>query len=236
MCDACDLVFIRHEEAEGNVIAVRSKFFSDHSGFSEEFRSKPSIDWKLTEEGKSRAMNLGKWVRESFDLANFQLLTSPVLRAKETAGFILPAHFWQECPEVRGRLWGGIECLPWNEWPEHCKQHGLAGLPSGFREVYPNGESMGAVYDRIGDFLKTVTRNAIVVTHGENLLAVRMHFGNIPEDQFSELEKNGRHARNGHLIWYSKRNPLTGWCSSEFSFKREYFEGIDSGWEKLPVE
>lgn len=233
MCEACDLIFVRHEEADGNVAMNRSKFSGDSSAFTEEMRAKSSHEWRLTPNGRERAVRLARWVNDTFPLDQLRLVVSPSRRAVETAELVLPGSAWKIMRGVRGRLWGGIEQLPWKEWGPYCQTHGMHCLPSGFNEAYPNGESMEAVYRRTRSFLKRMNRSALVVTHGEVLVATRMILEKRAVSEYPLIERNGRHIRNGHVIWYSKRDPQTGVCSETLDYKREYYDGFESPWEKL---
>jgi len=233
MCEACDLIVVRHEEADGNVAMSRSKFFGDSSAFTDEMRAKSSHEWRLTSNGRERTVRLARWVNDALPLNRLRLVVSPSRRAIETAEMILPEPTWKIMRSVRGRLWGGIEQLPWKEWGPYCKKHGVDKLPSGFYEAYPNGESMDAVYRRTRSFLRRMSRSTLVVTHGEVLVATRMILEGRGVTSYPTIERNGRHIRNGHVIWYSRRNPETGICSETLDYKREYYDGIESPWEKL---
>lgn len=235
MCKRCDLILIRHGEAEGNAAFIRSKFMGDSSGYTSELRSMSSSEWPLTTEGSARLSGVRDWLSEHAPLSALKLVTSPSKRAVDTATILLPDAAWEEEPLVGGRLWGGIECLPWEEWPAYCAAHDFAALPTSFHEAYPNGEAMEAVYGRVANFLDGVAQSVIAVTHGEVLLAARMHCEVIPPSEFPFLERDGLHIRNGHVVWYSRRNPETGVCGSRFSFRREYYDDTDTSWVELPA-
>lgn len=229
-----DLILIRHEEAEGNEAMVKSKFHGDDSGFTMELRGKPSDTWYLTSRGKERCVTLGNWIRHRVPLdEKFQFAVSPSVRTIETASLILPQVSWTQNELLRGRKLGGIECLPWNEWPTFCRSYGHETIPSGFHQAYPNGEAMVEVWKRVGEFVNSLTRNTLVVTHGEVLLMARMLLESVPESDHLQLERNGNHVRNGQTVWYSKRNPVTGECFNTFRFKRTWFDEIDTGWIAL---
>lgn len=235
MCDTCDLILIRHEEATGNLAAVRSKFFGDPSGFTEELRRQSSDDWTLTPHGRKGATARGCWLRRQILPGEFRLAVSPSPRAKETAYLIIPDGAWVEEPLVRGRLWGGIECLPWNEWLDYCKGHGLDRLPTGFHEAYPNGEAMVRVWKRVCRFLAGLRGKTIIVTHGEVIQMFLMILEGLTEAHYPTLGQNGGHIRNGQVVWYSRRDPATGECSDEFRFKRISFRDTDTLWFKIPA-
>ncbi len=233
MCEACDLILIRHEEADGNVAMVRSKFFGDSSAFTEELRMKSSHDWRLTTNGRERATRLAGWVKNTLPIDQLRLIVSPSSRAIETAELILPGLTWKVMKGARGRLWGGIERLPWGEWGPYCQKHGVNFPLTGFSEAYPDGESMETVHRRTRKFLVRLERSALVVTHGEVLVAARMILEKRAISEYSLIEKNGPHIHNGHVIWYSRRNPETGVCSETLDYKCEYYNDSKSPWEKL---
>lgn len=234
MNKAYDLILIRHEEAEGNVAMVKSKFYGDDSGFTMELRNKPSDKWRLTNLGRERCALLRNWIEKHVPLGDeLRSVTSPSLRAVETASLILPQTTWTTDELVQGRVWGGIESLPWSEWPDFCKSHGHDTLPSGFHQAYPNGEALDNVWKRTREFINSLDGNTLAVTHGEVLLTARIILESIPESDYHKLERNGNHIRNGHVVWYSKRNPVTAECFNAFRFKRTWFEGTDTGWVPL---
>lgn len=235
MCTTCDLVLIRHEEADGNVAFLRSKFQGDDSGFTPELRLMDSQLWSLTQKGKERLGGLSKWLRENLSLEDFVFVSSPSRRTLETSNLLFPEENWIVEELVKGRNWGGIESLPWSEWHEHCRSHGQATLPSGFHGVYPNGESMVEVSSRFEKFLSNFNQSAVVVSHGEVLQTARMLIEQIPQDQFEDLDSDGRHIRNGHVVWYSKRDPVTGHCAGTFIAKKEFFEEGETPWIALPA-
>lgn len=234
MRKAHDLILIRHEEAEGNVAMVKSKFGGDSSLFTAELRNKPSDAWRLTERGRERCGWIGNWIEKHvLNGLSLQTVTSPSARAKETAGLILPKSTWTTDELVRGRNWGGIECIPWGEWPGFCKVSRHEDLPSGFHQAYPKGEAMAEVWKRTREFINSLEESAIVVTHGEVLLMARILLESVPESEYHQLERNGNHIRNGQVVWYSKRHPSTGELSSEFAFRRMLFDSTDTGWSDI---
>lgn len=230
-----DLILIRHEEAEGNVAMVKSKFGGDDSLFTAELRNKPSDVWRLTERGRERCDSIRNWIEKHVSVEDsFQMVTSPSVRSVETAGLILPASTWTANELVRGRIWGGVECIPWGEWPGFCKVSGHEALPSGFHQAYPNGEAMVEVWKRTREFIDSLEVSALVVTHGEVLLMTRILLESVPKSEYLQLERNGNHIRNGQVVWYSRRHPDTGVLSPEFSFRRMLFDGTDTGWSNIP--
>jgi len=234
MNNACDLILIRHEEAEGNVAMAKSKFRGDESFFTPELRAKQSDRWRLTTRGWERCDIIMGWLEKHIPIGDgFRLITSPSVRAVETASLVNPVSPWKEDELVRGRIWGGVECIPWSEWPGFCKVPSHKLLPSGFHQAYPNGEAMVEVWKRTREFINSLDGNAVVVTHGEVLLMARILLESVPESEYHLLEQNGNHVRNGQVVWYSKRDPDTGDLSQEFSFRRMLFDGIDTGWFNL---
>lgn len=228
-----DLILIRHEEADGNVAMMKSKFGGDDSLFTAELRKKPSDVWQLTKRGRERCDSIHNWVEKHVPIEDgFRLMTSPSVRAMETACLILPTSIWITNELVRGRVWGGVECIPWGEWPGFCKVSSYEALPSGFHQAYPNGEAMVEVWKRTREFIDSLEVSALVVTHGEVVEMAIMYLEKVYESQYKppELKRDGSHVRNGQVAWYSKRNPWTREILPEFSFKRVWFDNIDKGW------
>src|SRR3989344_5559896 len=105
MSKACDLILIRHEEAEGNVAMVKSKFHGDDSGFIMELRNKPSDKWCLTARGRERCIPLRNWIERHAPLGDgLRLVTAPSIRAVETANLVLPKAAWTTDGLVRPRV------------------------------------------------------------------------------------------------------------------------------------
>ncbi len=234
MNSVSDLILIRHEEAEGNAAMVRSKFGGDNSGFTTKLRNLPSKLWRLTKRGQERCSPISDWLQQHVPTDNgFSFVTSRSARAVETSRLILPTAPWTINELVRGRNWGGVECIPWSEWPDFCKVSSHDNLPSGFHQTYPNGEAMVEVWKRTREFVDSLSGNTFVVTHGEVLLMTRILLESVPKSEYHQLERNGNHIRNGQVVWYSKRHPSTGALSPEFAFRRMLFAGTDTGWTTL---
>ena len=235
MCKTCDLILIRHEEVEGNLALVKS-FSGDTSGFTKDVIEQPSSEWRLTPNGQHESPRLGNWLRDTLeDFNGFKFAVSPIRRAKETAILALPEVSWENNYSLRGRIWGGIESVPRREWLDYCIKRGIDHLPSGFREAYPDGETMSEVWERTLSFLRDLQQKTVVVTHGEVVQMFRMIIEAIPESSYHDLDRNGNYIRNGQIVWYSKRDPNTGECSSSFRFKRIRFRDKDTGWLILPA-
>ncbi len=232
----CDLILIRHEETEGNAALHKSGFGGDSSGFTSVLRSRSSDTWRLSENGRRRCIILRDWIKNNVSMDNGLVrVVSPLIRAQETANLILPGTTWMTDELVRNRVWGGIECVPWNEWPAFCNVNRHDELPSGFHQAYPQGEAMSKVWQRTKEFIDSLERSALVVTHGEVVEMSIMHIENVHEKDYRppELKRDGSHIRNGHVVWYSKRNPWTEEILQRFSFKKMWFDGTDQGWSSI---
>lgn len=236
MCKKCHLILIRHGETDGNAFMYRSKFLGDNSGFSEEFRKSDSFGWKLTDEGRVQAQLVGEWLKKQIKLSDFQLFHSAHLRTEETAKLIFPDELWKIEPLVVGRVWGGIECVPFSEHGDYCFSRGYKKLPNGFFEKYPNGESMETVWLRVKLFLEKLEKSAVVVTHGEVIQMFRVIIENISPTSYLRLETNSNHIRNGQVVWYSSQDPVLKHCLGSFSFKRLFFSKIETDWTNLPAK
>src|ERR1700712_4428129 len=61
------------------------------------------------------------------------------------------------------------------------KHDGYAADP--WKYVRPNGESMAQVHARVGRFLATLTRDAVIVTHALPCTAIRGHYLGLSQEQ-----------------------------------------------------
>lgn len=173
------LYVIRHGECEHNVAG----------------RVAGQNDSPLTAIGKSQARANGALLASVVDdLSRFAFFASPQHRASHTmelvregaglssTGYIADRrlmeidfgdHTWMTMAELDA---GGHKRLSAQSW-EYQR---------------PNGESWSQVHDRVGRFLSTLTRDAVIVTHGGAARMVRAHYlGLSPEDT---LRYNASHA------------------------------------------
>jgi len=175
MADFRDLTLyvIRHGECEHNV-AGRAASWDDSP---------------LTAKGREQARSNGALLKDvAGDLSNFDFFASPIHRTcntmelvREGAGLsatgyradhrLMEIHFGDHTWMTREE----IEAL----------DPSLLGLDDkdDWHFVRPNGESWAALHDRVGRFLPTLKRNAVIVTHYGPARTIRGHYLGLSPEQ-----------------------------------------------------
>ncbi|KAG6610297.1 uncharacterized protein IUM83_00065 [Phytophthora cinnamomi] len=240
-----DLVLIRHGESEGNVARQRS-LAGDHSLFAGEFKHRHSSNWRLTDRGRRQAAAAGDWLKRN-NLAHFdRYLVSEYLRAMETAGRMgLPGARWYAEMLIRERDWGAMDLMSEQErfikMQDELKRREL----NRFYYAPPGGESLAAVAQRADRLLGILNhechdKRAIVVAHGEVIWAMRTRLERMSQDTFIELQESGRmvdQIHNGHILHYTRKNPLTGDMAPYFTHVRSVCPWNEKlspkGWMKI---
>ncbi|CAI5726607.1 unnamed protein product [Hyaloperonospora brassicae] len=240
-----DLVLIRHGESEGNIARQRS-LAGDHSLFAGEFKHRHSSNWRLTDRGRRQAAAAGDWLRRN-DLARFdRYLVSEYLRAMETAGRmgLVDARWYAEML-IRERDWGAMDLMSEQErfinMQDELKRREL----NRFYYAPPGGESLAAVAQRADRLLGILNhecrdKRAIVVAHGEVIWAMRTRLERMSQDTFMELQESGRmvdQIHNGHVLHYTRKDPLTGTMAPYFTHVRSVCPWNEKlspkGWMKI---
>ncbi|KAE9029677.1 hypothetical protein PF005_g1192 [Phytophthora fragariae] len=240
-----DLVLIRHGESEGNVARQRS-LAGDHSLFAGEFKHRHSSNWRLTDRGRRQAAAAGDWLKRN-NLAHFdRYLVSEYLRAMETAGRMgLPGARWYAEMLIRERDWGAMDLMSEQErfikMQDELKRREL----NRFYYAPPGGESLAAVAQRADRLLGILNhechgKRAIVVAHGEVIWAMRTRLERMSQDTFIELQESGRmvdQIHNGHILHYTRKDPLTGEMAPYFTHVRSVCPWNEKlspkGWMKI---
>lgn len=146
-----ELYILRHGETEWNA----------------EGRMQGALNSPLTLLGQQQAARQGE-ILQAVDLSGFDILTSPQGRAFETAAIALSRQVAQLHTDARLREiglgdWAGrirSELGEGSDFPEG---------PDGALELYeraPNGEGFAALEMRCAEFLASLKRPAVLVTHG----------------------------------------------------------------------
>jgi len=218
-----DLVLVRHGESEGNIAKKQSEK-GDHSLYSDEFLSRHSSKWRLTDRGIGQAQRAGIFIREQIRGYFDRYYTSDYLRAKETALHLeLPDARWYVEFYLRERDRGDIDVVSQEElhtkYAEEMKRREI----DRFYWTPPNGESMAQLCLRVDRVLDTLHRECsdkrvIIVCHGEVMWAFRVRLERMTQKGFSELDvsKNPHDSiHNGQILHYTRRNPIGIKCRLE---------------------
>jgi broad specificity phosphatase PhoE len=164
------LYVLRHGECEHNV----------------EGRLASQDDSPLTAKGRDQARANGRLLKElAGDLSRFDFFASSLHRtcatmelAREAAG--LPPTGYRADHRLMEMNCGDQIWLRWQDIPD--EDH-AAYRADPWYYARPGGENQAMVYERVGHFLETLTRDAIIVTHQIPVRIIRAHYlGLTPKD------------------------------------------------------
>lgn len=224
-----DLVFVRHGRSEGNEAREQSKL-GDSSAYTEQFRSRRNREWRLTDLGIAQARSAGEWIGRHISPTFSRYYTSEYLRARETAAHLqLPEACWVQDILLRERSWGRADFV----MPESERNELFAAELAARREdpCYwrpPDGESLAEVCLRVERVLNGLTRecpggSCIVVTHEDVMWAARFVLERMTQEQWRALllsDDPCDKIHNGHVLHYTRRDPVTGACSDTLEWVR----------------
>jgi broad specificity phosphatase PhoE len=179
-----EIVFVRHGESVGNVALDQ-----------ENCTGIPPVGhhstWPLTETGLVQARQARDWLHTDFP--GFDLyVSSPYMRARQTAGVLYPDERWQIDYRLREREWGGLETATRLE-RRRVRWEGAAhhGPEIDFFWRAPQGESLADVLQRVQAVVHELREvdgtRALVVCHGAVLWMARMALEQIRPRRFFEL-------------------------------------------------
>uniref|UniRef100_M4BKV5 Uncharacterized protein n=1 Tax=Hyaloperonospora arabidopsidis (strain Emoy2) TaxID=559515 RepID=M4BKV5_HYAAE len=164
----------------------------------------------------------------------------------ETAGRmgLLDARWYAEML-IRERDWGAMDLMSEQErfikMQDELKRREL----NRFYYAPPGGESLAAVAQRADRLLGILNhecrdKRAIVVAHGEVIWAMRTRLERMSQDTFIELQESGRmvdQIHNGHVLHYTRKDPLTGVMAPYFTHVRSVCPWNEKlspkGWMKI---
>lgn len=222
------LILVRHGESEGNWAKYAER--RGEKVFTEEFRSRHSGDYRLTDLGITQAQAAGKWLRRHGPGAFDEYFVSSYTRAMETAVHLsLPNARWRVESMIRERDYGDIDLMSeferdrrFHEAMRHHKVYPLRWIP-------PNGESLLHVCEtRIRMMLDRFHRQhgeheVIIVAHGEIMWCFRYLLENMSEERYNELEHSDDpkdRIHNCQIIEYTRRDPVSGYLYDKLKYMR----------------
>jgi len=167
------LYVIRHGECEHNV-AGRAASWDDSP---------------LTALGRNQAQGNGKLLREvAGDLSNFDFFASPIHRTCDTMEMVrqgagLPPTGYRADHRLMEIHFGEHTWMTREEIA--ALDQALPGLDDedDWHYVRPNGESWAGLHARVGRFLPTLKRNAVIVTHYGPARTIRGHYLGLTPEQ-----------------------------------------------------
>ena len=141
----------------------------------------------LNDFGRTQAKRNGNVLaRELSNPAQFQFVSSPLDRARETMEIIrqeldLPSQGYQTDDRLLEVNYGGWQEHSWVELRKAKSKEIEARFADLWGTVAPGGESYEQATIRITDWLDNIKDNTIVVTHGGTMRCIRGHI--IDEDK-----------------------------------------------------
>ncbi len=188
------LYFVRHGETDWN--AVR--------------RYQGQTDTPLNDRGRSQAARNGQVLRQHLpSIADLQFIASPLSRTTETMRIIrrelgLPPDDFATDDRLKEINFGHWEACLWDELETTDAVEFQARLRNPYHWRPQGGESYADLSLRVGPFLDTIVRDALVVSHGGVSRVVRGRILGLPEAEIALLEVPQDRVlvlRRGHMEW-----------------------------------
>jgi probable phosphoglycerate mutase len=165
---ALTLYVIRHGECEHNAAG----WAAGHD------------DSPLTERGRAQARANGRVLREVAPrLDELDFFASSLHRTCNTMELLRdeiglpPTGYRADGRLIEGNL-GDHARVSTGDFLRHADY-----LADPWNYVRPNGESQAMVYERVGRFLATLTRDSVIVTHALPVIALRAHYLGLSPEQ-----------------------------------------------------
>jgi broad specificity phosphatase PhoE len=230
------LIFVRHGLSEGDIVSHNGGD-GDPQYYTDEFRERPGIDWRLAERGVEQAKAAGSWISRFVlgshpDLKTFQYwMVSSAARAMETAAHLdLPQAAWRVDTRARERDWGDIGSMPRVEYEQAYPDNAASKQREPLYWRPPGGESIAQVAEvRVSSILRTLhqqhdengVESVIIVAHGEFIWAAHLLLERMAHEQWKMAEKNAsRRLRNGQVVQFDRLHPETGEQAPTYAYRR----------------
>jgi broad specificity phosphatase PhoE len=188
-----ELFIIRHAQSAGNVARERALA----SGAHVIELAMRDCDVPLSELGERQAAALGTWCARHLEPID-AIITSPYVRAQETAAIALRASGWSVPAEIDERLrekeFGTLDRLTHTgileRYPEQAELRRVIGK---FYYRPPGGESWTDVILRLRSLVESLTREhagrrVAIVTHQVIVLCLRYLFEKLTEAQLLAID------------------------------------------------
>jgi broad specificity phosphatase PhoE len=197
------LILVRHGESEGNLIVHKTRD-DDDSLYDPKMKDAHTVSWRLSKTGVEQAQQAGEWIKENTfmkdacpwneDLVFKRFYVSDYIRAIETAYELnLQNPHWQVTSEVRERMYGDIDFLyKKKEFDSEFEKNLKQREATNYHWLPENGEAIATVRERASNFAHRIldssfNSDALIVTHGEFIWAMRIAFDEITPLEYETL-------------------------------------------------
>jgi broad specificity phosphatase PhoE len=222
-----ELVFLRHAESEGE----RARRLATEQ-LPAGFHDRPPDSWRLTAAGRDQARRAGDRLRAAGRSGFDRHLTSPAVRARETAAALeLDGARWQPESALRPRDWGPEVA---RMTPDRRAAWTAAATAEAAADPWqwrpPGGESLSMVRTRLADFLSGAAGvgRLVLVTHAELVVAARALLEPDPDRPPGPV---------GHVAAtaYARRDPVTGAiaASLDWAWEADLADGPPPDWRPV---
>lgn len=171
------IYFIRHGETDWNAAT----------------RMQGQRDIPLNETGRAQAARNGCVLRDSITNPNrYDYVASPLIRARETMEIArrelgLPAAEYRTDPILKEIHFGEWEGFTWEELRAKAPEAIEARFDDPWNCISPGGESYAMLSERTEKWLKSVTCNTVVVSHGGVSRCLRGLLLSLGHDEIPQL-------------------------------------------------
>lgn len=240
-----DLILVRHGQSEGNV-ANHASQDGDNCFFTEEHLGRHSRDFRLTDKGIWQAQCAGKWLRANVPMPLDRFYVSDYIRAKETAvELALPNALWRSEFHMRERDHALMDNIPNPEKKvRYADEHAQFVLDPFLAYPAGGGESFAVQCLRMKATMlehwcrECSDKRIIAVSHGHTMRALQVEIEALDHDDFIRLQGSKKHEdkiRNCQVMWYTRRDPDTGFLADHFVSVRSISpsEDKDYGWRRI---
>jgi len=172
MSDFCglSLYLLRHGECRHNL----------------EGRVAGHSDSPLTDRGREQARTAGRSLAEiEPGLARFPFFSSPLHRAGATTEIVREAAGLPVYDYLSDRRLSELDCgtNTFRRWPEiEADMRADPAFIDRWTWRHPGGESLADLHHRVGDFLKSLSGNAVIISHAGTVRMIRAHYLGLPAD------------------------------------------------------
>jgi broad specificity phosphatase PhoE len=156
-------------------------------------RLQGQTDIPLNDKGRGQAARNGLMLRDALAAhPNLDFVASPLSRAVETMDIVrrelgLPLKGYPTDDRLKEIAFGVREGMAWADLNRFTDAKGLLRADNTYDWQPEGGESYAQLSARVAGWLKTVTRNSIVVTHGGVTRVLRGAVLGLPPAQIAEL-------------------------------------------------